>query len=77
MPRKSGPGRKHSISYAQMRKKNGDIRVETLREIYGEDFARGLLGDATLYSLLSQSRCVSLPDYLKRVARQSNHSEPQ
>jgi hypothetical protein len=76
MPRKLGPGRKDSISYAQIRKKNGDIRVETLREIYGEDFARGLLGDVTLYSLLNRTGCVSLPEYLKKAGDRSNHSEP-
>lgn len=44
----------------QTRAKNGNTRVDTLREKYGESFGDGLRGDAHLSTLLDRSGCSSL-----------------
>jgi hypothetical protein len=45
--------------------KNGNTRVDTLRETYGESFAPGIRGDAHLNKLLERTGRNSLSDYLK------------
>lgn len=59
------PGGRDRLSNAQARRKNGNICVATLRNIYGEDFAPGYRGDVTLNSLLKRSGSHSLSEYLK------------
>ncbi len=49
----------------EIRRKNGNTRVDTLREIYGEDFGRKIRGDAKLRTLLERSDSESLSDYLR------------
>lgn len=49
----------------QTRAKNGNTRIDTLRETYGENFAEGLRGDAHLNTLLGRSGCSSLSEYLR------------
>jgi hypothetical protein len=49
----------------QIREKNGNTRIDTLREIYGDNFAAGLRGDAHLRTLLDRTGANSLSDYLK------------
>jgi hypothetical protein len=53
----------------QTREKNSNTRIDTLREIYGPDFAPGLRGDAHLRTLLDRTGCESLSDYLKNRNR--------
>jgi hypothetical protein len=49
----------------QTRAKNGNTRIDTLREIYGEGFGDGLRGDAHLTTLLDRTGCNSLTEYLR------------
>jgi hypothetical protein len=49
----------------QTRAKNGNTRIDTLREIYGEDFGDGLRGDAHLNALLERTGFDSLSEYLR------------
>jgi len=49
----------------QTRAKNGNTRIDTLRETYGDDFAPGIRGDAHLNTLLERSGCDSLSEYLR------------
>lgn len=50
----------------EIRHKNGNTLVGTLRQTYGEDFAEGRRADMKLRTLLDQSGSPSLSDYLKR-----------
>lgn len=47
------------------RRENGNTRVDTLRETYGEDFAPNVRGDTHLSTLLERSGVESLSQYLK------------
>ncbi len=49
-----------------IRRKRGDTLVATLRQEYGDDFARGFRGDATLETVLRETDSESLSDYLRR-----------
>ena len=53
----------------QVREKRGDIRIDTLRQTYGDSFARGIRGDAHLKTLLDRTGSASLSDYLKTGGR--------
>lgn len=50
----------------QIREKNGATLVETLRDTYGPDFARGARSDMKLDTLLDKSGARSLSDLLRR-----------
>lgn len=50
----------------QTRAKNGNTRVGTLRETYGENFATGRRSDMKLDTLLEETGNASLADYLRR-----------
>ncbi|HYL75933.1 MAG TPA: hypothetical protein VEU96_17110 [Bryobacteraceae bacterium] len=52
-------------SRGQVHEKRGDVRIDTLRQTYGESFARGIRGDAHLKTLLHRTGSASLSDYLK------------
>src|SRR5260370_29939356 len=56
-------------SRGQVREKRGDIRIDTLRQTYGDSFARGIRGDAHLKTLLDRTGSASLSDYLKTGER--------
>jgi hypothetical protein len=49
----------------EIRRKNTNTRVDTLRDTYGEDFAADVRGDMKLKTLLERSGAESLSDYLK------------
>jgi len=49
----------------EIRRKNGNTRVDTLRDIYGDDFAAGARGDMKLSTLLKRSGADSLSQYRK------------
>jgi hypothetical protein len=59
-------------SRGQVRENRGDIRIDTLRQTYGDSFARGIRGDAHLKTLLDRTGSASLSDYLKT----GGHSPP-
>lgn len=50
----------------QIRQKNGNTRVDTLRETYGDGFAQGYRGDMHLRTLLDRSGVPSVSQYLRR-----------
>jgi len=50
----------------EIRQKNGATRVGTLREMYGEDFARGVRSDMKLDTLLDRTGTASLSQLLKK-----------
>jgi hypothetical protein len=43
--------------------KNGNARVDTLRQTYGDDFAEGVCGDAHLSTVQNRSGSSSLSAY--------------
>jgi hypothetical protein len=49
-----------------IRRKRSDTLVATLRAEYGDDFAKGFRGDATLEAVLRETDSESLSDYLRR-----------
>ena len=65
MPKQPGLDDRHRDENGQTRAKNGNTRIDTLRETYGEDFAEGMRGDAHLNTLLDRSGCDSLSEYLR------------
>jgi hypothetical protein len=50
----------------QIRAKQGNTLVSTLRKEYGDNFAPGVRGDMKLENLLKKENAASLSDYLKR-----------
>jgi hypothetical protein len=50
----------------EIRHKNSNTRVDTLRETYGDGFAKGSRGDMHLRTLLERSGVNSLSEYLKK-----------
>jgi hypothetical protein len=49
----------------EIRKKRSDTKVETLRETYGPDFAKGYRSDATLGTVLKREGAETLDQLLK------------
>jgi hypothetical protein len=54
------------IKGGQIRAKQGNTLVSTLRKEYGDNFAPGVRGDMKLENLLKKENAASLSDYLKR-----------
>jgi hypothetical protein len=69
MTKQPGLDNRHRDKSGQTREKNSNTRIDTLRDIYGPDFAPGLRGDAHLRTLLDRSDYESLSDYLKNRNR--------
>ena len=65
MAKQPGLDNRYRDNSGQTREKNGNTRIDTLRDIYGPDFASGLRGDAHLRTLLDRTGNNSLSDYLK------------
>jgi hypothetical protein len=65
MAKQPGLDNRHRDNSGQTREKNGNTRIDTLRDIYGPDFAPGLRGDAHLRTLLDRTDSNSLSDYLR------------
>ncbi|MGO4565889.1 hypothetical protein AB4Z52_12640 [Rhizobium sp. 2YAF20] len=49
----------------EIRHKNGNTRVDTLRETYGDSFAPGVRGDMHLDTLLERTGAKSLSELVK------------
>jgi hypothetical protein len=49
----------------EIRHKNGNTRVDTLRNTYGDTFAAGVRGDMHLDTLLDKTGAKSLRDLIK------------
>jgi hypothetical protein len=56
---------RHRDQNGEIRHKNGNTRIDTLRETYGVGFASGFRGDMKLETLLDRTGSRSLSDYLK------------
>jgi hypothetical protein len=69
MAKQPGLDNRHRDDSGQTREKNSNTRIDTLRDIYGSDFASGLRGDAHLRTLLDRTGFESLSDYLKNPKR--------
>lgn len=65
MPKQPGLDSRHRDENGQTRAKNGNTRVGTLRESYGENFAEGRRSDMKLDTLLEETGASSLTDYLR------------
>jgi hypothetical protein len=59
----------------RIRLKKGDTRIDTLRYVYGSEFASGYRGDMHLATLLNRTGARSLAEYLKR-SRQAGDQWP-
>jgi hypothetical protein len=53
----------------EIRHKNGNTRVDTLRNTYGETFAEGVRGDMHLNTLLDKTGAKTLRSFLKSKGR--------
>jgi hypothetical protein len=71
MPKDCSPGLDDRCrdENGEIRRKNGNTRIDTLRQTYGEDFARGVRGDMKLENLLERTGAASLNQLLKRGRR--------
>jgi hypothetical protein len=66
MTNQPGLDGRHRDSNGAIRHKNGNTRIDTLRETYGDGFAKGYRGDMKLATLLERTSSESLRDYLKK-----------
>jgi hypothetical protein len=66
MAKRTGLDSRYRDLDGEIRQKNGNTRVDTLRKTYGDDFAQGSRGDMKLETLLENSGTRSLSEYLKR-----------
>jgi hypothetical protein len=66
MTKQPGLDERHRDANGEIRHKNGNTRVDTLRETYGDNFAKDFRGDMKLETLLERTSSGSLKDYLKK-----------
>ncbi|HET6384177.1 MAG TPA: hypothetical protein VFJ58_12360 [Armatimonadota bacterium] len=66
MAKQPGLDNRHRDKSGQIREKNSNTRIDTLRKTYGEDFAPGIRGDAHLGTLLDRTGSTSLSEYLRK-----------
>jgi hypothetical protein len=66
MTKQPGLDDRHRDANGEIRRKNGNTRVDSLRDTYGDHFAKDFRGDMKLETLLQRTRADSLSDYLKR-----------
>lgn len=68
MPRQCQPGLDDRCRNqdGEIRRKNGNTRVDTLRDAYGPGFAAGVRGDAKLSTVLHRTGARSLSGLLKK-----------
>ena len=66
MAKQPGLDGRHRDKDGRTSEKKGNTRVDTLRGIYGENFAPGIRGDAHLSTLLEREGCESLDQYRKK-----------
>lgn len=65
MPKQPGLDGRHRDSDGEIRRKNDNTLIRTLRREYGPDFAPGYRSDMQLGTLLRKSGAGSLSDYIK------------
>ena len=69
MARQPGLDSRRRDDNGQTRAKNGNTRVGTLRETYGDNFAQGRRSDLKLDNLLEETGSASLTDYLRNGSK--------
>jgi hypothetical protein len=57
---------RHLDKSGKIDRKHGNTRVKALRKEYGHHFAKGRRSDLMLRTLLEDTRCKSLHEYLRR-----------
>ena len=65
MAKQPGLDNRSRENNGQTRAKNGNTRVGTLRETYGDNFAQGRRSDLKLDNLLEQTGNTSLSEFLR------------
>jgi hypothetical protein len=65
MPKQPGLDDRHRDESGEIHRKMGNTKIGTLRETYGEDFAKGWRGDKKLENLLEDTGAKSLTDFRK------------
>jgi hypothetical protein len=68
MPKQPGLDGRYRDGDGEIRRKNGNTQIGTLRDTYGPDFAAGRRSDMKLENLLDQTGAKSLTDYRKKNA---------
>lgn len=66
MTKQPGLDGRHRDANGEIRHKNGNTRVDTLRETYGDDFAKRFRGDMKLNTLLERTSSKSLSVFLRK-----------
>jgi hypothetical protein len=66
MTKQTGLDGRSRDANGEIRHKNGNTRIDTLRETYGDNFAKDYRGDMKLETLLERTSSDSLSDYLKK-----------
>jgi hypothetical protein len=66
MSKQPGLDGRHRDKDGEIRHKNGNARVDSLRETYGGGFAKDFRGDMKLETLLDRTGAKSLTNYLKK-----------
>jgi hypothetical protein len=66
MPKQPGLDGRNRDGDGEIRRKNGNTQIGTLRDIYGADFAAGRRSNMKLENLLDQTGAKSLTDYRKK-----------
>lgn len=66
MAKQPGLDDRHRDANGEIRRKNGNTRIDSLRETYGDNFAKDFRGDMKLETLLERTGADSLSDYLKK-----------
>ncbi|MDN3273472.1 ImmA/IrrE family metallo-endopeptidase [Frankia sp. RB7] len=66
MSKQRGLDGRHRDQNGEIRHKNGNTRVDTLRETYGDNFAKSFRGDMKLDTLLDKTNSTSLSEYLRK-----------
>ena len=65
MPKQPGLDGRHRDRDGEIHHKMGNTKIGTLRETYGEDFAKGHRSDMKLENLLDKTGAKSLTDFRK------------
>jgi len=65
-PSSAGLDNRYRDLDGEIRQKNSNTRIGSLRKTYGRDFARGYRPDMRLSTLLDNNGVRSLSEYLKR-----------
>jgi hypothetical protein len=66
MPKQPGLDDRHRDTNGEIRRKNGNTRVDSLRDTYGDNFAKDFRGDMKLETLLDRTGADSLSEYLRK-----------